>query len=201
MASCSICLKHREHTIKASRINLSEMNFLSCVPRRQSGRCRPEKKALSNKRSVFFCILILPVCLRNNQVKFRADAAKTTSPVDILDTDQPLLLTDISKLRTREIKRRLTRKHGYSAEDVAQMIDKKDLIETLAFEEHKEFQKRQEHKKRGNLKRSVMVALVAVIVIMFRPVIQRVWEIVSVNFVVYIGEMRYCRMFCFRWQL
>jgi len=106
--------------------------------------------------------------------------------------EQPALsFMEISKLRSREIKRRLVRRHGYTPEKVAQMIDKKVLIETLAYEEHLQIQKRNSAKQRWNLQQCIAIALLAVSLVFFWPLIQapmkHLYEIVAVNFVVYTG--------------
>jgi len=96
-------------------------------------------------------------------------------------------MTEISQMRVRDIKRRLTRHHGYGADEVAKMIDKNDLIHALSYEEHKVRQKEKERRKRVLFKKGVMIALVCVIVVMFRELWFHVWEVASVNLVVYTG--------------
>src|SRR3569832_1978786 len=46
-----------------------------------------------------------------------------------------LTMEEISNMRVRDIKWHLARKHGYGADELASMLVKKDLIESLAFEE------------------------------------------------------------------
>jgi hypothetical protein len=49
-----------------------------------------------------------------------------------------LTMKQVLELRVRDIKRRLVRYHGYEADEVIHVLDKKELIQTLlAFEEHK----------------------------------------------------------------
>jgi len=94
-------------------------------------------------------------------------------------------------MRVRDIKRRLAREHGYGADELAKMIDKKELINALSYEEHRVFQKEMDKRKRAALKKSIMVALVCVILVMFRPLIHHAWEVLLVNMQVYTDKKRY----------
>ena len=58
-----------------------------------------------------------------------------------LDSSTTLSLSEITELRVRDIKRRLSRTHGYGADELARMLDKKELINALAYEEHRQRQK------------------------------------------------------------
>ncbi len=100
---------------------------------------------------------------------------------------QTLSMLEITELRVRDIKRRLARYHGYGPEEIAKMLDKKELINALAFEEHRTEQKETERKKRVALRRSIIVALLCVIFVMFRPLFQHAWEVLLVNTEVYTG--------------
>ena len=102
--------------------------------------------------------------------------------------EHTLSINEIYEMRVRDIKRRLTRQHGYGADEVARMIDKKELINALSYEEHKTLQKEQERKKRVMFRRSFIVALICVIVVIFKPLFVHVWEVACVNFVVYTGK-------------
>ena len=99
-----------------------------------------------------------------------------------------LSIVEISEMRARDIKRRLARHHGYEADELARMIDKTDLINTLSFEEHKVYQQELERRKWRNFKTTVIYTCVAVMVVMFWPVIKHAFEVAHVNFVVYTGE-------------
>lgn len=109
----------------------------------------------------------------------------------LLEEEEELSFTDISKLRPREIKRRLVRKHGYTPEEVAQMIDKKVLIETLVYEEHLQIQKISSAKQRKRIQTSIVVALLAIVVAACWPMIcmatKQLYEIICVNFIIYTG--------------
>lgn len=102
-------------------------------------------------------------------------------------------------MRARDIKRRLARQHGYGADELARMIDKTDLINTLSFEEHKVYQQELERRKWRNFKTSVIYTCIAVLVVMFWPVIKHAGEVAHVNFVVYTDRRRHeisrCRDF------
>ena len=99
-----------------------------------------------------------------------------------------LSIVEISEMRARDIKRRLARNHGYEADELARMIDKTDLINTLSFEEHKVYQQELERRKWRNFKTTVIYTCVAVMAVMFWPVIKHALEVAHVNFVVYTGE-------------
>jgi hypothetical protein len=103
-------------------------------------------------------------------------------------SNEPVLLSDISEMRPKEIKRQLARKYGYSAETLAQMINKKDLVESLAYELHKDDEIKSKKRKSENLRKTIMVTLAVIVLFTFWPLIQKVIEIFQVNFVVYTGE-------------
>jgi len=113
----------------------------------------------------------------------------------VLEEEEELSFTDISKLRPREIKRRLVRKHGYTPEEVARMIDKKVLIETLVYEEHLQIQKISSAKQRKRIQTSIVVALIAIVVAacwpMIRMATKQLYEIICVNFIIYTDKKRY----------
>jgi hypothetical protein len=111
------------------------------------------------------------------------DQSNSYTPKDTLS------MLDISEMRVRDIKRRLVRQHGYGADEIAKMIDKKELINALSYEEHKAGQKETARKKRVALRRSIIVALICVIAVMFKPLFAHVFEVASVNFVVYTGML------------
>ena len=71
-------------------------------------------------------------------------------PDEYIDDDfetKTLNIVEISDMRARDIKRRLARKHGYDPDELSRMIDKKDLINTLSFEEHKNYMKEADRRK------------------------------------------------------
>ena len=109
-------------------------------------------------------------------------------PSSSKSSSNTLSIIEISEMRVRDIKRRLSRDHGYGADEIAMMLDKKELINALAFEEHKVEQKERERKKRVALRRSIIVALICVVLVMFKGLFVHVYEVASVNFVVYTGE-------------
>lgn len=109
----------------------------------------------------------------------------SSEPVDTLS------IVEISEMRVRDIKRRLVRGHGYGSDEVAKMIDKKELINALSYEEHRTMQKDAERRKRIAFRRSIIVALVCIIFVMFRPLLVHAWEVLAVNFEVYTDKKRY----------
>lgn len=99
-------------------------------------------------------------------------------------------MLEISDMRARDIKRRLARSHGYGADELAKMIDKTDLINTLSFEEHKVYVQEVDRRKWIRFKRMAIWTCCAVLVVMFWPLLKHAWEVAHVNFVVYTGEFR-----------
>mmetsp|Transcript_15980 Transcript_15980/g.19510 ORF Transcript_15980/g.19510 Transcript_15980/m.19510 type:complete len:398 (-) Transcript_15980:106-1299(-) len=116
------------------------------------------------------------------------DGSTTTSSTSSIKT---LSMVEIYDMRARDIKRRLARQHGYGADELVKMIDKKDLVNALAFEEHKDEQKEQERKKRIALRRGIITALVCVILVMFKGLLVHAFEVASINFVVYTDKKKY----------
>mmetsp|Transcript_12272 Transcript_12272/g.35124 ORF Transcript_12272/g.35124 Transcript_12272/m.35124 type:complete len:395 (+) Transcript_12272:51-1235(+) len=114
-----------------------------------------------------------------------------------LESSTTLSLPEITELRARDIKRRLSRTHGYGADELARMLDKKELINALAYEEHRQRQKDDEARRRYQLRRSIVVAVVAVLLVMFWPLIKTAWDVASVNFVVYTDRKRHEGRTCY----
>ena len=114
-----------------------------------------------------------------------------------LDSSTTLSLPEITELRVRDIKRRLARTHGYGADELARMLDKKELINALAYEEHRQRQKDDEARRRYQLRRSIVVAVVAVALVMFWPLLKTAWDVASVNFVVYTDRKRHEARTCY----
>lgn len=108
-----------------------------------------------------------------------------------------LSMGEISEMRVRDIKRRLSRTHGYGADELSRMLDKRELIESLSYEEHKVEQKRFAKRKRIRMKRSIIVALICVLLVILRPLLVHVWEVAAVNLVVYTDKKRYEFTKCF----
>jgi len=104
---------------------------------------------------------------------------------------QTLGTSEIREMRVRDIKRRLTRKHGYSADEVGRMLDKEELIQALAFEEHKEREKELSNVKRYVIIKALIMTLIAIVVVLFWPLWVQIYEVASVNFVVYTDKKRY----------
>lgn len=110
---------------------------------------------------------------------------------------QTLGLTEIREMRVRDIKRRLTRTHGYSADEVGRMIDKEELIRALSFEEHKEREKELERVKRYVIVKGILVTLIAIAVVLFWPLWVQMYEVASVNLAVYKDKKSYEAKRCF----
>jgi hypothetical protein len=110
---------------------------------------------------------------------------------DVSFQTNTLSMEEVRQMRVREIKRRLARSHGYSADELGRMLDKKDLIQALSFEEHKEREKEQQQLKRALLIRGIVVALISVVVVVGWPVWQHLCAVASVNFAVYTDRKRH----------
>ena len=124
-----------------------------------------------------------------NDSSLPSSTTANTASSKLYSKDTPLNIHEIAELRVRDIKRRLSRQHGYSLTEISKMMDKKELIEALAFEEHKAQMLIDQNNKRRRTKYSIIVALLAVIVVMFWPLFKHVYEVVSVNVVVYTGKI------------
>lgn len=116
-----------------------------------------------------------------------------------LDSSTTLSLPEISEMRVRDIRRRLTRSHGYGSDEIMAILDKKELINALAYEEHRVRQKEDEARRRFVMRRSIIVALLCVVVAIFFPLFRHVWEVGSINFVVYTDKKRHEAKTC--WEL
>jgi len=100
-----------------------------------------------------------------------------------------LNIVEISEMRARDIKRRLARSHGYGVDELSRMLDKKELINTLSFEEHKAYQKEADRRKWIRFKNTVIYTCAAILIVMFWPLLRQAFEAASVNFVVYTGML------------
>jgi len=147
-------------------------------------RCNIKRRFLP----FFFTILFF---LFSNSHHLTPTSAFTLSDNEPIEETKTLDLLQISEMRVRDIKRRLVRTHGYSNTELAKMLDKKELIHTLSYEEHKVYQNIQEKKKRQSIKRGIITALICVCVVLFWPLVVQVWEVGSVNFVVYTDKKKY----------
>ena len=109
-----------------------------------------------------------------------------------------LNIVEISNMRARDIKRRLARSHGYGVDELSRMLDKKELINTLSFEEHKAYQKEADRRKWIRFKNTVIYTCAAILIVMFWPLLRQAFEAASVNFVVYTGMLlcMYIDMLC-----
>ena len=123
-----------------------------------------------------------------------------SSTYDKLFPEEDLILNDdyetktlnifeISEMRARDIKRRLARSHGYGVDELSRMLDKKELINTLSFEEHKAYQKEADRRKWIRFKNTVIYTCAAILIVMFWPLLRQAFEAASVNFVVYTGML------------
>lgn len=107
-------------------------------------------------------------------------------------------LTDaeISDLRVRDLKRRLARSHGYGADELARMLDKKELIAALIKEETILRKKHQNKQRRKVFWRGIYVAVLCVVAVVGWPLWIQVSEVTAVNWQVYydrkLHEIKQC---------
>eukprot|EP00934_Nitzschia_sp_Nitz4_P005894 Nitzschia sp. Nitz4//scaffold50_size126154//100551//101489//NITZ4_003699-RA/size126154-processed-gene-0.157-mRNA-1//1//CDS//3329553740//5884//frame0 len=97
-------------------------------------------------------------------------------------------MDEIREMRVRKIKNRLARTHGYSADELGRMLDKEELIQALSFEEHKMQQKELEAVKRYVMWRGILVAIGAIVLFAFWPLLSHLFTVAHVNFVVYYDK-------------
>jgi len=94
-------------------------------------------------------------------------------------------MQEVSELRVRDLKRRLARQHGYAAEELDRILDKKELIQTLAFEEEKVRLLHEADVKRAVAWKAVLASIVAVLGVFCWPLIRHAMEVAHVHWVVY----------------
>jgi hypothetical protein len=110
-----------------------------------------------------------------------------------------ITIDQISKLRVRDIKRRLIRQHGFSADEVARVLNKRELIEMLAFEEHKVRENEMDEWKRNFVWKSIFVTLLVGVLTLCYPLISHLWEVAKVNLIVYSDRKIFETKAC--WEL
>jgi len=98
---------------------------------------------------------------------------------------------EISDLRVRDLKRRLARSHGYSAEDLGRMLDKKDLMAALSKEETKLRIKYRNEQRRKMFWRGLFIAIMCVVAVVGWPLWVQVSEVAAVNWQVYYDRKRH----------
>ena len=111
-----------------------------------------------------------------------------------------LSLTEIADMRVRDIKQRLARSHRYGADELGRMILKKELVETLAFEEEKVRLRSVDQHRRYWAWRGIGMAIVVVLVVACWPLLQQGYEVALVNFVVYTDRKQLEVTRCREWQ-
>ena len=102
-----------------------------------------------------------------------------------------LTLEEIRLMRVRDIRRLLSRNHGYSADEVARMIDKADLIQALTHEESKRQQRAQDTIYRTRAIKAGLTAIFGALVIFCWPLLVQGYEILYINFVVWTDRKRF----------
>lgn len=111
-----------------------------------------------------------------------------------------LSIQEVSDLRVRDIKRRLTRNHGYAAEELGRILDKKELIHALAFEEEKLRLQHEASAKRLLIQQGIIAAIVTILLILCWPLFQQAYEVAAINLIVYTDRKRYEAARCYELQ-
>ena len=156
------------------------------MPNRKQQRARTTGRLF--KKFLFLLVLALSVqCCIGWEWE---DYLGSSNDISAFQT-QTLSMDEIREMRVRDIKRRLARTHGYSADELGRMLDKKELIQALDFEEHKDREKELEKVKRYVIVRGIIMALVAVVVVLGWPLWVQIYEVASVNLVVYSDKKMY----------
>lgn len=96
-----------------------------------------------------------------------------------------LTYEQVSNMRVRDLKRRLTLVHGFGADEVSSMLDKKELIQALAFEEEKIRLQQSAQFQRVAIKNTMIVIVLTIVVLLCWPMLRHVYEVASVNLLVY----------------
>jgi hypothetical protein len=110
-----------------------------------------------------------------------------------------LSIFEVTDMRARDIKRRLARNHGYGADELAKILDKKELIHALAFEEEKLRLVGEDQVKRALVKQGIIVSVIAVVIALCWPLFHHAYEVAAVNFVVYTDKKQFEARRC--WEL
>jgi hypothetical protein len=103
----------------------------------------------------------------------------------IFKSSDTLSMAQVSEMRVRDIKRRLARTHGFDASELGRMLDKKELIHALAFEEHKVRQAENAEFQRQLFIQATIATVLAGALVLFWPLLKHLYEVAHVNFVVY----------------
>ena len=117
----------------------------------------------------------------------------------LFKSSDTLSMVQVSQMRVRDIKRRLARTHGFGADELGRMLDKKELIHALAYEEHKVRQLENADFQRKLFIQATIVTVAAGLLLLFWPLLRHVWEVAHVNFVVYADRKRLEARRC--WEL
>ena len=122
---------------------------------------------------------------------------RSNQPSTTISGTTTLSIQDVSDMRVRDIKRRLSRIHGYSAEEVSKILDKKELVQALAFEEEKIRLKQENSAKRIVVQQGMIAAIVTILILLCWPVLLHAYEVAMINFVVYTDRKKIEALKCF----
>ena len=122
---------------------------------------------------------------------------RSNQPPTTISGTTTLSIQDVSDMRVRDIKRRLSRIHGYSADEVSKILDKKELVQALAFEEEKIRLKQENSAKRIVVQQGMIAAIVTILILLCWPVLLHAYEVAMINFVVYTDRKKIEALKCF----
>jgi len=111
-----------------------------------------------------------------------------------------LTYEEISSMRVRDLKRHLAHRHGYSHEELSKILDKKDLISNLLYEEDKLRSQQQSKQQRYHFWNLALTTVLAIVLVAGMPLWIQVMNVISVNFVVYTDRLTYGLSQCYQYR-
>lgn len=102
-----------------------------------------------------------------------------------------LTRAEIQLMRVRDLKRHLARQHGYAADELGRMLDKKELMAALEREENRVRQRYEQEVQRTLFWDAVIVTVVAGLVVLCWPLLHHIYKVAAVNLVVYTDRKYY----------
>lgn len=147
----------------------------------------------SNNNNSTNTILRFPNWITSSSQYITSSTTSSSLTKDI----HPLSIDDVSNLRVRDIRRRLILIHGYSLEDTNKILDKKELIYKLAYEEEKIRLLNESESKRIVIIQCIITGIITIIITICWPILMHVYEILNVNIVVFVDRKKYEIIRCY----
>jgi hypothetical protein len=114
--------------------------------------------------------------------------------------NHPLSIHEISQLRVRDVRRRLVRIHGYAPEEIQRILEKKELINTLAYEEEKIRLSNEVEARRIVITQCLFTTFVVIVITICWPLILHAYEVIHVNIIVFLDRKKYEATRCYELQ-